>query len=72
VGTSRRSLKSFPPFGETIVIIPTRKDKAHSLPIPKGRGIPRRFDEEGKVYVLNFTGCPATNIYTTNSFQKSE
>ena len=46
VGTSRRSLKSFLPFGDTIVITPTRKDKAHSLPMPKGRGIPRRFDEK--------------------------
>ena len=45
VGTSRRSLKSFPPFGDTIVITPTRKDKAHSFPIPKGGGIPHRFDE---------------------------
>jgi len=28
-----------------VAIIPTRKDKAHSLPTPKGGGIPRRFDE---------------------------
>ena len=29
-------------------------------------------NEEGKVYVLNFTGCPATNIYTSNSYQKAD
>ena len=51
VGTSRRSLKSFPPFGETIVIIPTRKDKAHSLPTPKGGAIPRRFDEHMHIVI---------------------
>jgi hypothetical protein len=27
---------------------------------------------EGKVYVLNFTGCPATNIYTSNSYQEND
>lgn len=26
-------------------------------------------NEEGKVYVLNFTGCPMTSMYTTNSYQ---
>ena len=53
VGTSRRSLKSFPPFGDntTLTAIPTRKDKAHSLPMPKGRGIPRRFDERDMMSV---------------------
>ena len=55
VGTSRRSLKSFPPFGDTIVITPTRKDKALSLPLPKGRGIPRRFDEEVLTAALKLT-----------------
>jgi len=29
-------------------------------------------NEEGKVYVLNFTGCPATNVYTSNSYQEAE
>jgi len=54
VGTSPRSLKSFLPFGDTIVITPTRKDKAHSLPLPKGRGIPRRFDETEEGSIADF------------------
>jgi hypothetical protein len=27
---------------------------------------------EGKVYVLNFTGCEASNVYTTNSYQEAD
>jgi len=28
-------------------------------------------NEEGKMYILNFTGCPFTTMYTTNSYQES-
>lgn len=57
---------------DTIEVVNLTEVTAYWLPGTNEFQINAGPNAEGKVYVLNFTGCPATNIYTTNSYQKAE